>query len=186
MRATKSCGGKSPIHYVVVENWGRLIMTRKWSGVAGAAVLTLCFVSPARAQVDPAKCTAPVVTSDERIAACTAVIEAATGPKEGLAWAYNFRARAYFEVQDFDHAIADFSQRLELSPKEPQAHYNRGVAHLRKGNFDGAIADFSHAIQLDRRYGKAYLCRGDAYRAKGAFDDAIADYNEAIQLDPKI
>jgi lipoprotein NlpI len=151
----------------------------------GATALVFWFASPADAQGNPAKCTAPTAAPEERIAGCTAAIEAGTGPKEDLAWAYNLRAGAYFEIRDFDHAIADFSQFVEFHPKEPKAHYNRGVAYSRRRDFDNAITDYSEAIKLDPRYGKAYLCRGDAYRAKGDFDGAIVDYDEAIQLDPK-
>jgi lipoprotein NlpI len=160
-------------------------MTRRWPAVAGAVTLVVWLASLAHAQDNPAKCTAPMAAPEERIAGCTAAIELGTGPKEDLAWAYNLRARAYFEIRDFDHAVADFSQLVEFHPNEPQAHYNRGVAYSRRGDFDNAITDYSEAIKLDPGYGKAYLCRGDAHRAKGEFDDAIVDYDEAIQLDPK-
>jgi lipoprotein NlpI len=160
--------------------------TGQWVAVVGAAVLTLCFVPPGHTQVDPAKCgTRGPAEPNERIAGCTAIIEEGTAAKTVLAHTRDLRARAYFEIRDFDHAIADFSELLELSPKEPHAHYNRGVAYSRRGDFDNAITDYGEAIKLDPRYGKAYLCRGDAYQAKGDFDGAIADYDQAVQLDPK-
>jgi tetratricopeptide (TPR) repeat protein len=131
-------------------------MTRKWLVIA-AALAAISFASLAHAQVDPTKCSAPMASADERIAQCTAVIEAGTGPKMDLAWAYDLRARAYFEIGDFDRAIADFSQLIELDPNQPHTHNNRGVAYLRKGDFDRAIADYGQAIQLDPRYKKAYV-----------------------------
>jgi len=161
-------------------------MTRKkWPAIAGAVTLVVWFASTAHAQGNPVKCAAPMAPAEERIAGCTAVIEAETGPGTNLAWAYNLRALAYVEIRDFDRAIADFSRLVELQPKEPRVHYNRGTTYFRKGDFDRAIADYDQAIELDRGYGAAYLCRGDAYRAKGDLDVAIRDYNEAIQLDPK-
>jgi len=161
-------------------------MTRKkWPAIAGAVTLVVWFASTAHAQGNPVKCTAPMAPAEERIAGCTAVIEAETGPSTNLDWAYNLRALAYFEIRDFDHAIADLSRLVELQPKEPRVHYNRGTTYFRKGDFDRAIADYDQALELDRGYGAAYLCRGDAYRAKGDLDAAVLDYNEAIQLDPK-
>jgi tetratricopeptide (TPR) repeat protein len=160
-------------------------MTRKWCVIAGVLVGAIWFASPAHAQGDPTRCSAPIASSDERIAGCTAVIEVGRGPKSNLAWAYDVRARAYFETRDFDRAIADFSELIELDPNQPHTHNNRGAAYLRKGDFDRAIADYGQAIQLDPRYREAYLCRGDAYRAKGDLDRAMIDYNQAIQLDPR-
>ena len=157
---------------------------RKWCVVAGLSAAAIWFASLAHAQVDPTRCRAPIASSDERIAGCTAVIEAGKGPKTNLAWAYDLRARAYFEIRDFDRAIADFSQLIELDPKDPHAHNNRGAAYFRKGDFDRAIADHDEAIRLDPKYKDAYVGRGATYMTKGEFDAAIAAYNEAIQLDP--
>ena len=83
-------------------------MTRRWLAVGVIAALTLWSVSSAHAQGNPAKCTASIVSPEERIAGCTAMIE--TGARKPVVtWAYAARARAYQEIRDFDHAIADYT-----------------------------------------------------------------------------
>jgi tetratricopeptide (TPR) repeat protein len=163
-----------------LAGWGQSMKTRKC--VAAAGMAALWFASPAHAQVDPAKCRAPMVSSDERIAACTLVIEAAKASKEGLAWAYRFRAREYQKIRDFDHALADYSQVLQLYPQDRYAYICRGDISLHKWNFDQAIADFGQAIAIDPNNGAAYVNRAAAYFHKDEFERAFADYSRALEL----
>jgi lipoprotein NlpI len=159
--------------------------TRKWFAIAGMAVAALWFASTAHAQVDPAQCRAPVASSEDRIAACTAVIEAAKGPTEGLAWAYRLRAREYHKIRDFDHAVADYSQVLQLYPRDRYALICRGSISFHKWRFDEAIADFGQAIAVDPNVGAAYVDRAAAYVMKDDFERAFADYARAFALNPK-
>ena len=99
--------------------------------------------------------------------------------------AYNNRGNIWFHRGDFDRAIADYNQAIQLDPKYGVAYTNRGSALGSKGNFDRAIADFDQAIQLDPKDADAYYSRGRAWSGKGDLDRAIADYNQAIQLNPK-
>jgi tetratricopeptide (TPR) repeat protein len=160
------------------------MMKQNWCVVACAAVLPLWLASPAHAQGDPVKCLAPKFPSDERIAGCTAMIEAGMAPKTILARAYESRARAYFEVRDFDHAIADYSQVIQLNPQDRYAYLCRGNANRYKRSFDQAIADYSEAIRLDPNDGLSYVSRAAAYAQTDDFDRAFIDYARAIELNP--
>jgi tetratricopeptide (TPR) repeat protein len=85
---------------------------------------------------------------------------------------------------DYDLAIAEFSEVIQLKPKYTLAHYNRGLAYEHKGDWDKAIADYSEAIRLNPGFAEAYCGRGHAYNHKGDYDKAIADDTEAIRLKP--
>jgi lipoprotein NlpI len=123
---------------------------------------------------------------DLSIDGCTAVIQSGRPSGQGLAWAYYNRGNAYQAKGEYDRAIADYAQAIQLDPKDALAYYNnRGLAYRAKGEYDRAIADYTQAIQLEPKYALAYNSRGYAYHAKGEYDRAIADYNQAIQLDPK-
>jgi tetratricopeptide (TPR) repeat protein len=159
--------------------------TRKWAAVvSAAAVLSTWFAPPAHAQADPMKCRLPAVSSDEKIAACTLVIEAGTGPKEGLAWAYRIRAREFFRNRDFDRAITDYSQVIRFYPTDRYAYISRASANCYKANFDEAIADYDRAIELDPTDGLAYVGRAGAFVQKDDFERAFSDYARAIELNP--
>ena len=51
--------------------------------------------------------------------------------------------------EDFDGAIADFSQSIQLDPNDDVSYLNRGVAKQKKGNIDEALNDFNKAIKLN-------------------------------------
>ncbi|MFY9839519.1 MAG: tetratricopeptide repeat protein, partial [Xanthobacteraceae bacterium] len=86
---------------------------------------------------------------------------------------------------DFDRAISDYDQAIELNPKSGMAYNNLCDAYLDKGDNDRAIGDCNRAIQLDPTLAIAYRNRGNAYRYKGEAGSATADYNQAIELNPK-
>ena len=64
----------------------------------------------------------------------------------------------------------------------PDAYFNRGIAHRAKGDLDGALADYTEAIRLKPDYALAYNNRGAARNDKKDLDGALADYTEVIRL----
>jgi tetratricopeptide (TPR) repeat protein len=92
---------------------------------------------------------------------------------------------ACYARQQYDKAIADYTQALQLDPSYAVAYYNRGIAYDDLEQYDKAIADYDQALQLDSSYTKAYYSRGNAYYALRQYDKAIADYDQALQLDSK-
>ena len=74
---------------------------------------------------------------------------------------------------------------LQLSPKNPAAYNDRGVARSEEGEVNGAINDLDRAIALNPSFELAYRNRAVAKTRKGDFDSAIADSTRAIELDPK-
>jgi tetratricopeptide (TPR) repeat protein len=89
-------------------------------------------------------------------------------------------ARYYRLKGDSDHAIADYTQAIEINPRYANAYFNRGSIFQTKGAHDGAIADFTKAIEITPRNTGAFYHRGLAHRAKGEIDQAIVDFTNAI------
>jgi len=120
----------------------------------------------------------------QRIAACTRIINQSGEAPESVALAYAHRGSAYVNRDDNAHAISDFNKAMEFDPKH--ASYYRGRVHALKREQDLAITDYNEAIRLEPSYAFAYNARGNAYFAKRDHDRAAADYNEAIRLDPNL
>jgi tetratricopeptide (TPR) repeat protein len=114
-----------------------------------------------------------------------------------FAQAYYYRGNVYGQNDDYDKAIADYSQAIKLGL---EIYTRRGDAYLEKGDLDKAIADFDEAIRLNyAEYRKnveagglnsklilapsPHILRADAYLEKGNYDKAIAGYEEALWVD---
>jgi tetratricopeptide (TPR) repeat protein len=159
---------------------------------AFAAVAVVLAVSSAAAQSKQQLELCENIRSDYSpdlaIKACSAIIRSVKGLKRGpemIALILLFRGREYDEKKDYDHAIADYTESLNLgSPKDDIVFRGRGRDYLLKGDYDRAIADETQAIKLDPTVALPYDFRGAAYLGKSDFDRAIADFSQAIQLKP--
>ena len=87
--------------------------------------------------------------------------------------------------QDYDKAIADFEQAIELNPRYVEAYAVRGNAYDNNGEFDKAISSYGEALALDLEDDQHALLlfdRGQAYARHGDKDLAIADLEQALEL----
>ncbi len=125
------------------------------------------------------------IKPDLAVTSCTKVIDSKKWTGANLARAYTARGIAYDDKQDYDHAIADYAQAIQIDPKDARNYNNRCFAYNNKNELDLAIADCNQAISLDPKLSRAYINRGVAYYHEQDYDKAIADYNQAIQIDAK-
>lgn len=88
------------------------------------------------------------------------------------------------QARDYDLAITEFSEVIQLKPKYSLAYYNRGYAYAHSGDWDKALADYDQALQINPGFAEAHYGRGLAYRHKGLWDKAVADDNEVIRIKP--
>lgn len=109
-----------------------------------------------------------------------------------LAITFNNRGVAYSELGDYDRAIADYGQSLNLAPGDATAIRNLRIAHIRRaaaaarlGDRAAAQADYDRAITLDPTHPLAYLRRGQLALERGDRAAAIADLTKAQELDPE-
>jgi len=155
------------------------------------AMLTGSWALPvptARAEGDPAaKCyaTSEALSPDQRVAACTAAIEASPVGLDGWIDAHLRRADAYFKKNELDLAIADYDQIIRHVPDNIIALICRASLYVRKRNMDLAFADYARAIDINPRLTSVYAARGDAYQIMGDLDHAIADYERALQINSR-
>ena len=63
---------------------------------------------------------------------------------------YYYRGLAYYELKDYNKAIADCSKSIELDPDDLKVYQNRGDAYCNLGNYDEAIKDFAVVSELEK------------------------------------
>ncbi|HEV2159693.1 tetratricopeptide repeat protein [Bradyrhizobium sp.] len=156
------------------------------AGVGVLALTVLLEISNARAEMPlSAKCNAVGNFSvDDRIAGCTALIEAAPAMQQGLVMAHMRRAMFYRQKGEIDREIADYDQIIERYPDNLPARLHRAFAHLRQREPAAAMSDYTKIIELDPRNTYAYIGRAQIYLARLDFVRAIADYDQALLIHP--
>lgn len=98
--------------------------------------------------------------------------------------AYSNRARAYFDLGEYDKALADLNQALELAPDDPADVSDRGSVYAALGDAERAIADYTRAIELNPNNANPYYGRAQVYTEQERYDEAIADYTTVVTLAP--
>ena len=86
---------------------------------------------------------------------------------------------------DFEAAQKQFSQALEISPRDEAAAYNVGEVYFSNQQIDDAIKYFELAIQIKKDWPKPYLKLGYVYLNKGDFDRSLEYFNAFLQMDPE-
>src|SRR5262245_5820486 len=69
--------------------------------------------------------------------------------------------------KQYDRAIADFSEAIQIDPEITDAYYCRGCAHFDKGAYVAASADFNRVLELDPKCSLAHFCLGSAHVRQG-------------------
>jgi tetratricopeptide (TPR) repeat protein len=141
--------GRSAVSYIVTAKF-----------LVGAVFV----VTPADAQISRERmvCTGQVLAAqpDQRVAACTAAIEASGETPTNLAVAYCARGVAYHARDQLDRAIADYNEFIKIAARSATSSQCRGFANLARGAIGDAITDFSEAIARDARSASSFLSRG--------------------------
>ena len=150
--------------------------------------VALTLAQPAFAQGGSAfdVCVGLRTVPDQRVQACTTVIEGEAEAGRHLAAAYCNRGYGLTEQRNFERALADLDEALRLDPRYACALTNRGRVHALKGDLDRAIADYDVALRIDPAFALAYNNRGDAYFNKGDIDRALTDFSSAIEHNPRL
>ena len=86
---------------------------------------------------------------------------------------------------DFEAAQRQFSQALEISPRDEAAAYNVGEVYFSNQQIDDAIRYFELAIKIKEDWPKPYLKLGYVYLNKGDFDRSLVHFNAFLQMDPE-
>lgn len=123
--------------------------------------------------------------SDQRLKACEAVIRDKQATNEQRARAHRERGSLLAEAGSHADAVKDFTQALQLEPKDARAFESRGLAYLVLGEHGGAIDDLTSAINLAAASSRLFTVRGYVHLVAGAVDLAIADFDKALELTPK-
>lgn len=95
------------------------------------------------------------------------------------------RARQFDSEGNYEEAIRNYTEAIEMNPQYLDAYKDRAYLYHSNGEYDAAVQDYSRAIELDAQNPDLYCNRGIAFHNKKELDLAISDYDKAIGLNPK-
>ena len=97
---------------------------------------TLTVTAPAAAEGGPAwdACVGLTSTPDQRVKACSTVIDTKSESGRRLAGAYCNRGHGLTEKRELDAALSDLDEAVRLAPDYACAYNNRGRVYRFKGD----------------------------------------------------
>ncbi len=93
------------------------------------------------------------------------------------------RGVAYMSQQKLPEAVADFSEALQINPRDAGIHERRAYVEMKLNDFDKALADYSEAIKINPREIRYYLLRSYIYETKGDVKNSMADTEHVLKMD---
>ena len=102
-------------------------------------------------------------------------------PTERQTLIYNERGIANIMLANYQRAIADLNQAIDLKASNDSAYFNRGCAHHQQGNYLAAIDDFTQVVQLNPSQTQAYVNRAILHHQLRQERAAFKDLDIALQ-----
>jgi len=90
----------------------------------------------------------------------------------------------FFNRNDYDTAILEFTDAINLDQNFAEAYAYRAWAKNRTSNPDQGIIDADKAIKINPQLALAYFCKGTAYYNKKDYDKAITELTQSIRINP--
>ena len=118
---------------------------------------------------------------------CTATLSCASAEDAVI------RGDEFFASGQYNKAIQEYAEALEIAPEHPSAYYKIGNAYLELGRLDLAESNYREAIRLAPTVpnpypvlANHYYIRGNAHLETGYLNLAESDYNNALRLNPAL
>ena len=100
--------------------------------------------------------------------------------------AYFYKGKINKALKQFDNAVDDFNEALELGYSKYECAVEVGMAYSDMGNHSKAIKYYTNAIKEDPNKGLAYGRRGRSYLIEEDYKNAMADLDEALKIDTSL
>ena len=109
-------------------------------------------------------------TLTQRIAGCTAVIDAGSAGGDDLAVAWFNRGAAHLAQDQGAQAIQDYTAAIRSKPAYAEAFNGRGNAYDDTGAHEQALRDYDEALRINPAFAVAFSNRGLVHDARGDHD----------------
>mmetsp|Transcript_10438 Transcript_10438/g.8974 ORF Transcript_10438/g.8974 Transcript_10438/m.8974 type:complete len:289 (+) Transcript_10438:148-1014(+) len=97
---------------------------------------------------------------------------------------YFFRGNSKVSIEEYDSAIEDYYEAINLGAQDAAIYSWMGLAYQKNENQEKAAYYMDLAIQKDNKQELFYIRRSDLFYEMGNFAASIADLSQAQELDP--
>ena len=108
----------------------------------------------------------------------------------GYTDAFYNRANLFYDLKQYDEAIADYTVAVTSLDKAgdaaynfSDAYYNRGLGYYQKGQYDEALADYESALEHKPDFTWALYSMGLTCFIKKDYERALTAYRKALDID---
>jgi tetratricopeptide (TPR) repeat protein len=98
---------------------------------------------------------------------------------------YHARAKAYRALDEPGLAVADYTQAIELHPRDLYAYFLRASLQRERGFLAQAIADYGRIIEMTDGLASPYVGRSFCYLEEKDYARALADAEAALEIEPE-
>lgn len=99
---------------------------------------------------------------------------------------YYDKAMFYQSGGDYDNAVKNYNQLLQIDSTYKYALYNMGyISYANSKDYKKAIYYFSRALKSDSLYTMAYFARGNCYEEVNDLKNAETDFAHAVKQKPE-
>ncbi len=97
---------------------------------------------------------------------------------------YLLRGNVYEELEQYQKAIEDYTECLNLKSDYAMGHAYQGRVKWTCHRYEEAISDFEKVIELVPAHVYSYMLMGGSKLQLSRYEEAIADFGKAIELSP--
>ncbi len=97
---------------------------------------------------------------------------------------YASRGNIRYISDDYQGALADYNQAIELQPDSAENYFWRANIRSELKDYQGALADCNQAIKFQPDNGDGYSCRGSVRSYLEDYQGALDDLDRAIKINP--
>lgn len=96
---------------------------------------------------------------------------------------YKRRGNTAFKEQNWDAAIKNYNNAIEMDPNQASFYSNRAACWSSKGKHDNALRDAKMCLERDKNFIKGYSRKGKALFDLQRLDEAEAAYLDGLAVD---
>lgn len=105
-------------------------------------------------------------------------------------YTFSSRGDCYKDLENWNAAIADYTEALKLKPAEISTHIELAKAYAKAGQTQKALSEYERIITMpvpkDKKFyqDSAYVERANIYSEQGKLNEAIVELDKAIAANP--